>query len=164
MLNKKIILIIIALILLIAGAIAFVAFQPPSGPQPAPEPQSTTSQPPEAETLQQPAPEQAQVTAGKYVNYDQTAVENTPGRKLLFFHAAWCPQCRNLEKTILEGQIPHNMTIFKVNYDSASALRQKYGVTLQTTIIEVDDQGNAIKKHVAYDDPTLPAVIKALGQ
>ncbi len=162
MVNKKIILVIFVLILLIAGAIAFVALQPTSHPQTAFE--TSPSQPTETETPQQLAPEQAQATTGKYVHYDQAAVENTPGRKLLFFHAAWCPQCRNLEKTILEGPIPNNVTIFKVNYDSATALRQKYGVTLQTTIIEVDDQGKAIKKHVAYNDPTLPAVLKALGQ
>jgi len=38
-------------------------------------------------------------------------------------------------------------------------LRQKYGVTIQTTIIRLDAEGNVAKKYVAYDDPTLTNVI-----
>jgi hypothetical protein len=47
-----------------------------------------------------------------------------------------------------------------VDYDTHTALRQKYGVTLQTTIVRVDDEGKLVKKYVAYQDPSLEAVVK----
>ena len=50
------------------------------------------------------------------------------------------------------------MTVLKVDYDSNQALRQKYGVTLQTTFVEVDKDGNEIEKYVAYNEPTFDSV------
>jgi thiol-disulfide isomerase/thioredoxin len=103
-------------------------------------------------------------TKGSYVDYDASKNAATQGRKILFFHAPWCPQCRALEKSIKEQGVPSGITIFKVDYDSSSELKQRYGVTLQTTLVEIDQNGNAIKKHVAYNEPSLPAVLAALGQ
>lgn len=156
--KKSITIIITVLVLLIGGAIAYVALRPQTQPT-VNVPVAQNPKPAE----EQPAPTQQTQTSGKYANYDAAAIASTAGRKLLFFHAAWCPQCRNLEKTIVEGKIPSGMTIFKVNYDTATDLRQKYGVTQQTTIVEVDDQGKELKKFVAYNEPTLAAVLKAFG-
>jgi thiol-disulfide isomerase/thioredoxin len=97
--------------------------------------------------------------SGTYKDYSESEIEATKGTKLLFFHAPWCPQCRELEKSIQAGRIPSDVTIFKVDYDSNQKLRQKYGVTIQTTIIRLDAEGNVAKKYVAYDDPTLTNVI-----
>lgn len=99
---------------------------------------------------------------GTYVDYYEGIVANTAGTKLLFFHASWCPQCRTLESDIKASQIPGDVTIIKVDYDTNQALRQKYGVTIQTTLVRVDDNGTAVKKYVAYQDPSLDAVIKNL--
>lgn len=100
---------------------------------------------------------------GAYVDYSAEALADAEGRRWLFFHAGWCPQCRALEQDIQNDGVPAGVTIFKVNYDSAADLKKQYGVTLQTTIVEVDDQGKLVKKYVAYNDPTLDAVTKALG-
>ncbi len=97
-------------------------------------------------------------SAGAYVDYSQEQLASTSGTKILFFHAPWCPQCRQLETEIKAGPLPDGTTIFKVDYDTNQALRQKYGVTLQTTLVKVDDQGNLVEKYVAYDDPTLAAL------
>lgn len=97
-------------------------------------------------------------STGAYLDYSETQVASTTGTKVLFFHAPWCPQCRQLEAEIKAGPLPANTTIFKVDYDTSQALRQKYGVTLQTTLVRVDDQGNLVAKYVAYDDPTLSAL------
>ena len=99
-------------------------------------------------------------TKGSYIDYSDKAIANTSGTKLLFFHAPWCPQCRALDKSIVAGPIPDGVTIIKVDYDSNQSLRKKYGVTLQTTLVRVDDSGNLIKKYVAYESPNLSAVIK----
>ncbi len=99
---------------------------------------------------------------GKYADYTEGAISNTTGTKLLFFHAAWCPQCRDLEADITQKGVPSGVTIFKVDYDTNQSLRQKYGVTLQTTIVKVDDTGKLIDKFVAYEEPSVDALIKNL--
>lgn len=97
-------------------------------------------------------------TAGRYLNYSEPALSNATGTKILFFHAPWCPQCRALEESINIGVIPRNVNIYKVDYDSSGDLKKKYGVTLQTTLVKIDEEGNLVKKFVAYDNPTLDSV------
>lgn len=96
---------------------------------------------------------------GSYVDYKNNIIATTSGEKLLFFHAKWCPQCRELEADIKKGPIPDNTTIIKVDFDNSQDLRQKYGVTQQTTIVRVNDDGSLAKKFVAYNEPTLAAII-----
>lgn len=99
-------------------------------------------------------------SAGAYIDYSDNAIKNTKGTKVLFFHAPWCPQCRALDNSIKSGKIPNGVTIIKVDYDSNQELRKKYGVTLQTTLVRVDDDGNMVKKYTAYNEPSLDALIK----
>ena len=78
---------------------------------------------------------------------------------MLFFHAPWCPQCRQIDAEIkAQTNLPADTTIIKVDYDSHQSLRQKYGVTLQTTFVKVDDNGDSLQKYVAYNEPTYEAV------
>jgi thiol-disulfide isomerase/thioredoxin len=124
---------------------------PPVETTPAPEP-SEGAEDTDAETASQP---------GNYTEYYDGAIEETPGTKVLFFHASWCPKCRALEEDIEASQIPDNVTIFKVDFDTATALRQQYGVTQQTTIVYVDDDGAALAKGVLFNDTTLDALLAA---
>jgi len=101
-------------------------------------------------------------TVGRYINYSSSIVGETTGTKILFFHAPWCPQCRKLEQSINTGPIPENVTIMKVDYDSNQSLRQQFGVTLQTTMVLIDDAGQLVKKFNAYDDPSLERVVREL--
>ncbi len=96
--------------------------------------------------------------AGAYIDYTDTVIAETEGTKILFFHAPWCPQCRDLEADIQANAIPAGVTIVKVDYDSNQALRQEYGVTIQTTIVRIDDEGNLVEKFVAYENPSLSAI------
>lgn len=97
---------------------------------------------------------------GQYIDYSSDVIASTSGTKVLFFHAPWCPQCRALDASIKAGTIPASVTIIKVDYDTNQALRKKYGVTTQTTLVRVDDNGELVKKFVAYDSPTLASVIQ----
>jgi len=99
---------------------------------------------------------------GQYVDYSPELVSSTPGDKLLFFHAPWCSQCVALEEDIEANGVPDGVTVFKVDYDSNQDLRQEYGVTIQTTMVKVDDDGEKIDSFVAYEDPTLDSVSAAL--
>jgi thiol-disulfide isomerase/thioredoxin len=99
---------------------------------------------------------------GQYLDYSPELVASTPGDKLLFFHASWCSQCVALEEDIEASGVPDGVTVFKVDYDSNQDLRQKYGVTIQTTMVKVDDDGEKIESYVAYEDPTFDSVSAAL--
>lgn len=106
-------------------------------------------------------PQQATTTPASgagYVAYSEDSLSTTAGDKVLFFHAPWCWQCREIEKGINEQGVPAGLTIFKVDYDTHQDLRKKYGVTLQTTFVKVDDKGNKLESYVAYDEPTFDAV------
>ena len=69
------------------------------------------------------------------------------GDVVLFFHASWCPSCRGLNADIEENMsaIPEGVTILKVDYDTESELKAKYGVTNQHTLVQVAADGSLIK-------------------
>lgn len=102
-------------------------------------------------------------TKGEYKEYSAEAFNEAKDKtRLLFFHASWCPQCRELEASINAISLPADVVIFKVDYDSRQDLRQKYGVTLQTTVVKVDKNDNKLRSFVAYDDPSFAAVQREL--
>jgi thiol-disulfide isomerase/thioredoxin len=70
------------------------------------------------------------------------------GRVVLFFHANWCPICRafDAEADANPNIVPDGVHVLKVDYDTAIALRQKYGVTIQHTFVQVDAVGAQIGK------------------
>lgn len=98
----------------------------------------------------EPAMMQKSDTPGIYEPYapEKLSAANNGRTVLLFFHAPWCPICAALEKEIktYPSRIPAGVTLLKVDYDSETALKQKYGVTYQHTIVAVDAQGNMLKK------------------
>jgi len=81
------------------------------------------------------------------------------GDVVLFFRASWCPTCRALDADIHahEGDIPEGVTILDVDYDNSAELKQKYGVTYQHTLVQVDANGNMITKWSG--SPTLVALV-----
>lgn len=86
---------------------------------------------------------------GSYEAYSTEKVAKAAnGDVVLFFRASWCPTCRAADADIRAhlNDIPADLTILDVNYDESSALKAKYGVTYQHTFVQVDAQGNQIKK------------------
>ncbi len=150
--NRKSIIVVLAIILAIGGGVGYLL----SSSEDEQVNTETTETIVPAETVD--VTPQPNATAGTYVDYSSTAIADASGTKLLFFHAPWCPQCRELEADIKANGVPADVTIIKVDYDSEQSLRQKYGVTLQTTIVKVDSDGNLVEKFVAYDDPSVDAI------
>lgn len=102
-------------------------------------------------------------TAGTYTTYSDAALASAGDRqRVLFFHAPWCPQCRDLEADIENSGVPNGMAILKVDYDSNQALRQRYGVTQQTTVVSIDKDGNKQKSFLPYSDPRLANALDGL--
>ncbi len=99
------------------------------------------------------------VVSGSYEEYSQSVYSKAEnGDVVLFFHASWCPFCVQLDSNLNSSNIPDGLTIAKVDYDSESALKSKYGVTSQHTLVEVDSNGNEIKKWLGSND--LEAILK----
>lgn len=117
---------------------------------------------PETSSTPSPGTSDAPVAGGAYLDYADGAIEATAGPKVLFFHAGWCPQCRQLDEELKADGAPNGLTVFKVDYDSRTDLRQQYGVTLQTTVVFVDDQGALISSAVLYDDPSIESLLAAM--
>jgi len=85
-------------------------------------------------------------SSDQYISYSKNAL--TSNKNVIFFAASWCSTCRSLDKAINSelSKIPVDLTIFKADYDKETSLKQKYGVTFQHTLVQVDKEGNIIKK------------------
>ncbi len=157
--NRRTLIIVLTIAALIIAAVAGYALT-----RPLLEPAGTASNP------QQTSPPDSNTSGtssearnGAYVDYTPSAIGDSTGVTLLFFHASWCPSCRQIESEILDQGIPDDVTVIKVDYDSHQDLRQKYGVTIQTTFVKVDSSGNEIDKFVPYGgDLSLSLVLDAL--
>lgn len=147
--------IIVGIIIAIAGGVGYLIITKDDADAPVSVSESTTTGESATTTTTTPT---TTSTAGSYLPYSAQAVASASGEKILFFHAQWCPQCKSLERDIKQTTLPENVTVFEVDYDTNQDLKQKYGVTLQTTLVKVDDAGNLISRFVAYDDPTWDAV------
>lgn len=91
----------------------------------------------------------AMAEAGLYEAYSEDKIAKAEtGDVVIFFHASWCPSCRGLNSDIEENlsTIPAGVTILKADYDKETELKKKYGVTTQHTLVQVDKDGNIIKK------------------
>lgn len=158
--HRPVIILSAALITLFGGAmtVAYFGSRNDTSSQPA-----TVVTPPPSNTASTRAPESAPAsTPGTYVDYSASALASAQGTRILFFHASWCSQCRQLEADIKRRGVPENVTILKVDYDSSQALRKQYGVTLQTTVVRIDGDGKLVRKFVPYDEPSLASVTKQL--
>jgi thiol-disulfide isomerase/thioredoxin len=101
---------------------------------------------------------------GTYTQYSVNALaQNTNGTNIIFFHAPWCPTCKAGETDINANldKIPANFQILKTDFDTSTALKQKYGVTSQSTFVKVDKDGNKISMGNGF---TKLADIVAFGQ
>ena len=85
------------------------------------------------------------VLASNFEVYNEASLgeaENT----VLFFHAEWCPTCKTVAANLTESGLPDDTKVLKVDFDTELDLRQKYGVTTQHTFVQVDANGDMIKK------------------
>lgn len=146
------------------GLVGALLFTPTFTPQPTQntvadnEVNNTTETPTETEE-----PTDQVLAQGTYTDYSEEAVANPEyNRTVIFFYAPWCPECRAFDAEIIgsAGDIPNGTQILKLDYDSSTDLRQKYGVTLQSTFVAVDSDGNQLNKWVGYgEDKALNTIL-----
>lgn len=91
----------------------------------------------------------ATISKNRYVPYDAPLFQNQKDkRRVLFFHAKWCPTCKIADKEFVENsqKIPDDVVLFKTDYDTEKELIAQYGITYQHTFVYVDSEGNELKK------------------
>jgi thiol-disulfide isomerase/thioredoxin len=113
-------------------------------------------------TSRAPAPSQA---PGSYVDYSaytqDKATYDRSGAVVLFFHASWCPSCRQTEEALTSQAIPDGLTVVKTDFDTSTTLRQKYGVTVQHTFVQVAPDGSELAKWTGSVSPAdIAAAVK----
>lgn len=147
-----------------AVALSLTGCAPAESPVPSPSSSVEVTEPAPSESVApavEPSAEDDAPIAGVYLDYEDGAIEATPGTKVLFFHATWCPQCRMLDEQLRNEGAPDGLIVFKVDYDDRVDLRQQYGVTLQTTVVYVDDDGEKLSSAVLYDEPSIESLLAA---
>jgi thiol-disulfide isomerase/thioredoxin len=61
---------------------------------------------------------------------------------VLFFAADWCPYCQaDLKDINANGSRLGNVAIVVANYDTARKLKDRYGITVQDTFVQIDSSG-----------------------
>ena len=97
------------------------------------------------------AAESTQPSAGVFISLAdyQASAANYAGTKVVyFFNASWCSTCKvardNFEASLSE--IPADLTLVLVDFDDSQDLRVAYGVTIQHTFVQIDDNGGLLKK------------------
>lgn len=85
---------------------------------------------------------------GLYLPYTPTALAQASGNIVLFFYASWSPAgiATNKDITDKKDKISKDLTILRVNFDDADAMKQQYGITDQQTFVQVTNTGELIKK------------------
>ncbi len=169
--NKKLVWIVGGFVGIVVAAVAYLVLVAPSATTPADSDDTeaaNTAQQDAAETTETRTPtapsDDTPTAPATYVAYASDKFTADQGTKVLFFHASWCPQCRALDADITSNLSSlSDVTIYKVDYDTATDLRKQYGVTQQTTVVKTDGSGAAQAKFVAYDTPTLDAVARQLS-
>lgn len=79
---------------------------------------------------------------------EEDFVSSNKEHVFLFFHAKWCPTCLSLEKNIYDSrfQIPENVAIFQVDFDDSQELKERYGVLVQTTVVQLNSRHQFVAK------------------
>ena len=103
-----------------------------------------------------------------YEDYTEAKYLAVKGKEpfVLFFHADWCPICRQMEKAIsadLENY-PKGTRFLKADYDSEDELKKEYDIKVQSTVVVVDGSGDVI--YTAQDpalDDLKAAIEKSIG-
>jgi thiol-disulfide isomerase/thioredoxin len=90
-------------------------------------------------------------TRGSYIDYAAYTADPSmyaAGKVVLFFHAGWCPKCQETDKNLTgdPASLPAGLTVVKADFDTETDLRQKYGVGVQHTFVQVDADGEQLAK------------------
>lgn len=101
-------------------------------------------------------------------NFSPALYQNIQGKKpvVLYFHASWCPTCKDLKKRIETdlSQLPENTKIMVVNFDESQQLKSDFGVVTQSTLVYLDQYNNKIATQINPSNEMLKKEMTKLFQ
>jgi thiol-disulfide isomerase/thioredoxin len=98
---------------------------------------------------------------GQYQAYREGVIGNGM-ESVLFFHASWCPYCKTHDGNLNAWYPGANLVnVYKIDYDTASDLKSRFGVVQQDTFIRIDGQGNVIETVSFPTEAQLKAIVTA---
>lgn len=62
---------------------------------------------------------------------------------VLYFHAPWCTTCTSFEQELKgqQSQLPPEVVVLKIDFDTSSDLKKQYNVIYQHTLVLLDKEG-----------------------
>lgn len=111
-------------------------------------------------TVSAKSPPQTYINRMQYLDYSAQNLASSEkfGKTVLFFAATtWCSNCAALDAEIKKriNELPPDVTILKVDYDNDKETNAKYGVTIQTTLVLLDNNEKEEKRWIgtgSFDD------------
>lgn len=102
-------------------------------------------------TMEKPADTMIEQTDARQVDFVSEAESQaltTQGPVVYFFKASWCPTCQALQLELDRdlGTLPAGTIIVTVDYDKETALKKKYAITYQHTLVQIDATGKELSK------------------
>ena len=94
-----------------------------------------------------------------YADYRNGIIGNGE-ESVLFFHASWCPECKKADGS-LQSWYPSNdlIPVYKVDYDTETALKSRFGIVQQHTFVRLDGRGNVVKVVIGPSDSALRSLL-----
>ena len=95
----------------------------------------------------------------RYLAFTDEVYASTKGNKpfALFFHAGWCPTCREMERDFKENlsSFPEGSIIIQADYDKETDLKKEYRITMQSIVVVIDENGKISETLVSPNSGTL---------
>lgn len=91
-----------------------------------------------------------------YFKYSDTGLETALAMKkrvILYFYAPWCATCSSFDQELLSSsnQLPEDVIVFQIPYDTATQLKNQYKVTYQHTLILLNAKGETQEMWIGGD-------------
>ena len=112
-------------------------------------PKPTNFDPKNMKNLMQIKPGESNKNSGDFITKDEyhKNIDKYKNRKLIyFFKTDWCFACKvvSADARANLNLIPSNVVFVELDFDTENELRERYQVTVQTTFVQVDKDGNKI--------------------
>ncbi len=102
-----------------------------------------------------------EILSSNYFKY-QKGVLSQGKEVILFFHAPWCPFCRQTDKRIraLAATGGVLLPVYQVDYDTSEELKIEYVVLTQDTLVRVSAKGERMESIVHPTEEELRAFLQ----
>jgi hypothetical protein len=84
---------------------------------------------------------------GSYISYAECQTDPQLRRgtlQVLFFFDPDCAECLAVDESLTMEGVPEGLTVIKVDFDTYTDAREKYGVESTMTFVQIDDQEHEV--------------------